>query len=79
MKLTLINANNFSTGIAVLGEHAVEAGQAVGPPFPHDVPLATELPVALEAGEVEHVPGSALGLGALVGEYDLEEVRSLID
>ena len=48
----MIHANNFSTGIAVLGEHAVEAGQAVGPPLPHDVPLAPELPVALEAGEV---------------------------
>ena len=76
MKLTLINANNFSTGIAVLGEHAVEAGQAVGPPFPHDVPLAPELSVTLEAGEVEHVPGSALGLGTLVGEDDLEKIRN---
>ena len=76
MILTLINANNFSTGIAVLGKHAVKAGQAVGPTLSHDVALASELSVAFEAREMEHVPGSALGLCTLVGKNDLERFRS---
>jgi hypothetical protein len=74
----LVYANNFSTGIAIFGKHAVEAGQAVGPALPHDVPLPPELPVALEAGEVEHVPGTALGLGTLVGKYDLKMSSSFL-
>lgn len=72
MQLTLIHANNFSAGIAVFGEHAIETSQTVGSPFSHDVTLTPELPVALEASEVQHVPGATLGLGALVGEDDLE-------
>jgi hypothetical protein len=75
---TLIHADNFSAGIAVFGEHAVEAGQAVGAPLPHDVPLAPELAVALEAGEVQHVPGPALGLRALVREDDLQKMSHIV-
>jgi hypothetical protein len=67
----LINANGFAAGITVLGEHAVEAGEAVWPPLPHDVPLAAQVLVALEAGKVLHVPGTALCLCALVREDDL--------
>ena len=67
----MVNADGFATGITVLGEHAVEAGEAVGPPLPHDVPLAAQVLVALEAGKVLHVPGPALRLSALVREDDL--------
>ena len=64
--LTLVNPNSLSTRVAVLGEHAVEAGEAVWPALPHDVPLAPQLAVALEAGKMLHVPGPALSLGTLV-------------
>lgn len=69
--LTLIHADGLPAGVAVLGEHGVEAVEAEGPPIPHDVPLAPQLAVALEAGEVLHVPRPSFGLRALVGEDDL--------
>ena len=70
---TLVHPDRLSAGVAVFGEHAVEAGEAVGPSLPHDVPLPAQVAVALEAGEVLHVPGSALGLSALVRENYLKE------
>ena len=73
---TLINADNFSAGITVFGEHAVETGEAVGSSLPHDVTLAPQLPVALEAGKVKHVPSTALSLGTLIGQNDLERLRN---
>ena len=63
---TLIHADGLSASVAVLSEHAVKAAEAVGPALPHDVALAPEEVVTLEAGEVLHVPGPALGLRALV-------------
>ena len=72
---TLIHPDGLSTGVAVLREHTVEAAEAVGPALPHDVALAPEEVVALEAGEVLHVPGPALGLCALVRENDLKHGR----
>ena len=72
-QLTLIHPDGFPAGVAVLSEHAVEAGEAVRPALPHDVPLAAQVSVALEAGEVFHVPGSTLGFGALVGENYLKQ------
>ena len=63
---TLVHPNSFPTGVAVLGKHAVEAGEAIGPALPHDVALAPQLAVALEAGKVLHVPSSTLRLGTLV-------------
>ena len=63
---TLVDSNGLSARVAVLGEHAVEAGQAVGPTLPHDVALTAQVPVTLETGEVLHVPGPALRLRALV-------------
>ena len=69
----MVYAYRLATGVAVLCEHAVEAAEAVWPALPHDVSLAAEVPVTLEAGEVLHVPGAALGLRALVREDDLEE------
>ena len=73
IKLTLVHSNSLTAGVAVLSKHAVEAGETVGPAFPHDVPLTTQVTVALEAGEVFHVPGSTLGFGALVGENYLKQ------
>ena len=77
IKLTLINSNGFPTGVTVLSEHAVEAGETVGTTLPHDVPLSSQVPVALEAGEVLHVPGATLGLGALVRENYLKQNNNL--
>ena len=74
---TLVHPNSFPTGVAVLGKHAVEAGEAVGPSLPHDVPLPAQMTVALEAGEVLHVPGASLGLGALVRENYLKQNTNL--
>ena len=69
---TLVHPNSFPTGVAVLGKHAVKAGEAVGPALSHDVALSSQVPVALKAGKVLHVPSTTLGLGALVGEDDLK-------
>ena len=69
---TLVHPNSFPTGVAVLGKHAVEAGEAVGPSLSHDVPLATQVSVAFKASKMLHVPSPTLGLGALVGEDDLK-------
>ena len=72
IKITLIYPDCLPTGVAVLGKHAVKAGEAVGPALAHDVPLPAQVAVALEAGKVLHVPGSPLRLRALVREYYLE-------
>ena len=69
---TLVHPNGFPTSIAVLCKHAVKAGEAVGATLSHDVALAAQVPVALKAGKVLHVPSTTLGLGALVGEDDLK-------
>ena len=69
---TLVHPNSFPTGVAVLGKHAVKAGEAVGATLSHDVALPAQVPVALKAGKVLHVPSTTLGLGALVGEDDLK-------
>lgn len=72
--LALVHANGLPAVVAVLGEHGVEAVQTEGLSVTHYVPLAAELFVALEAGEVFHVPGASLGFSALVGEDDLKEI-----
>lgn len=66
--LALVHTDGISAGVAVLGEHGVEAVQAVWPSLSHDVPLTAQLAIALEAAEVTHVPSLALGLRALVCE-----------
>ena len=68
--LALIHADGFATSITIFGKHAVEAAQAVRSAFSHNVPLPTQLPVALKTGEMGHVPSAAFGLGALVGKND---------
>ena len=69
----MVHPDGLPAGVAVLSKHAVEAGETVGPALPHDVPLTTQVTVALEAGEVFHVPGAALGLGTLVRENYLKQ------
>ena len=72
MALTLIYTYDITASIAVLCKHAVKAGKAVWSPVPHDVPLTSELKVALKTGKVFHVPGTALSLCAFIREYDLK-------
>lgn len=78
--LPLVHPYGVPTGIAVLGEGRVETVQAKRSTVPHHVAFATELSVALEAAEVSHVPGSALGFGAFVGEdyLEVEEIASVL-
>lgn len=61
----------FPAGVAVLGVERLEAGAAVGPTLLHDVALAAQDRLALEAAEVLHVPVAALGLRALVRQDNL--------
>lgn len=72
--LALVDADRVATRVAELGKEAVEAAKAEGPTVPHDVPLAAQLLVALEARKMFHVPRAALGLGALVGQNNLRKV-----
>ena len=75
---TLIHADGLPARVAVLGKHAVEAGQTIRPPVPHDVSLSPKLEITLETGKVLHVPRAALGLGALVGEDDLRDRLAIL-
>ena len=75
---TLIHADGLPARVAVLGKHAVEAGQTIRPPVPHDVSLSPELEITLETRKVLHVPRAALGLGALVGEDDLRDRLAIL-
>lgn len=70
--LSLVHADGLAAIVAVLGEHVVEAAETVRLALSHDVALAAELLVAVEACEVLHVPRSTLGLGALVGQDNLD-------
>ena len=76
-KLTLINSDGLSTSITILSKHAVKAAQTVRPALSHDVPLASQVSVALETREVLHVPGPTLRLRALVRENDLKQENIL--
>lgn len=58
-------------GVAVLGVERLKAGAAVRSSLLHDVALASQHGLALEAAEVLHVPVTTLGLGALVCKDDL--------
>ena len=74
----MVHADGLPARITVLGKHAVEAGQTIWPPIPHDVSLSPELEIALETCKVLHVPRSPLGLGALVGENDLRDRLAIL-
>ena len=65
----------LATGVAVLGVEGLEAVAAVRASVLHDVPLASERDLALEAAEVLHVPVPALRLRALVSKDDLHRVQ----
>lgn len=60
-------------GVAVLGVERLKAGAAVRSSLLHDVALASQHGLALEAAEVLHVPVATLGLSALVCKDDLRE------
>lgn len=62
----------LGTGVAVFRIQGLEAVATVGPSLLHDVALAAQHRLTLEAAEVFHVPVPPLGFGALVGEDDLE-------
>lgn len=66
--LALVDADGLAARVAVLGEAGVEAGQAVGARLAHDVALPAQLPRALGAREVLHVPRATFRLCALVGQ-----------
>lgn len=63
----------FPARVAVLGVEGLEAGAAVGPTLLHDVALAPQHRLTLEAAEVLHVPVTALRLRALVRQNDLRK------
>lgn len=62
----------LGAGVAVFCIQGLEAVATVGPSFLHDVALAAQHGLALEAAKVFHVPVPPLGFGALVGKDDLE-------
>ena len=76
-KLTLIDADGLAAGVAVFGKHRVEAMQAIGSAVPHDVPLAAQTSVALEASKVLHVPSPAFSLRALVSKNYLKQSKGV--
>jgi hypothetical protein len=67
----LINPDTLPTTVTVLSKDIVEAVETEGLTVLHDVSHPTKLGRTLDALEVVHVPGRALGLSALIGEYNL--------
>ena len=74
--LTLLNTNTLATRGAVLHVNLLETLATVGLGRLHEVALTTQQLVAVEAGEVGHVPGATLSLRTLVGEDDLVAGRT---
>jgi hypothetical protein len=75
--LALIDTDGLAAIVAVLGEHVVEAAETVRLALSHDVALAAELLIAVEACKVLHVPRTTLGLGALIGQDNLDRAREM--
>lgn len=73
----MVHADRVAARIAILGEQTVETLQTVRTAVPHDVPLAAQLLVALQAREVFHVPSAALRFRTLVGQYNLRNVTAI--
>lgn len=71
--LTLIDTNRLAAVIAVLGKHVIEASETIWLALSHDVSLAAQLLVAVEACKVLHVPGSTLSFRALIGKNYLND------
>ena len=65
----------LATSLAVLGVERLEAATAVRAAVLHDVALAPQHRLTLEAAEVLHVPMPALRLGAFVSKDDLHQVQ----
>lgn len=74
----MVDADGLSARVTVLGEHGVEAVKTIRPAISHDVPLATELSVTFEAGEVLHVPGTTLSLRTLIRQDNLQKIRTCV-
>ncbi|RNA02939.1 hypothetical protein BpHYR1_002287 [Brachionus plicatilis] len=66
--LAVVDADGGAARRTELDVHFFEAGAAVGLARFHEVALAAEQLVAVEAGKVGDVPRASLGLGALVRE-----------
>lgn len=62
----------LGTGVTVFRVQGLKAVAAVGPSLLHDIALAAQHRLALEAAEVFHVPVPPLRFGAFVCEDDLE-------
>ena len=66
--LALLDAYGLATRRAILHVNLLETLAAVRARRFHEVALAAEQLVAVEAGKVSHVPGTTFGLGALIRE-----------
>ena len=70
--LALVDPYGLPARVTVFGEHAVKTAETVRPALAHDVALTAKLAIALETGEMEHVPGAPFGLSAFVGQDNLK-------
>lgn len=71
--LALVHPDMLSASVTILSKHILKARAAVGPAVSHDVPLATQLPVTLQAAEVLHVPTASFSFCTLVSKNHLWE------
>lgn len=65
----------LGTGVAIFCIQGLKAVAAVGPSLLHDVALATQHCLTLEAAEVFHVPVPPLGFCAFICKDDLQMER----
>jgi hypothetical protein len=66
--LTLVHTNRFSTIIAILGKHVIEASETIRFAFSHDVSLTAQLLIAIEACKMAHVPRTTLSFCAFISQ-----------
>ena len=71
--LPLVDMYVLPTRVTELGKLLLEANTAESVTASHNVPLAPEQPVALDAAEVMHVPARPLRLRTLIGKYNLQQ------
>lgn len=74
--LALVYAYGFAAGVAVLGEHGVEAVEAVWTSFSHYVSLSAQLTLAFGTGKMLHVPCAAFCFRTFIGKDDLVTSRT---
>ena len=70
--LSLVHANVLPTGITEFRKHSLKAYTTKWSAITHDVALTPELSVALETGEVLHVPAPCFRLCALISKDYLQ-------